>query len=45
MVDYETFCNLNKQLQLVFDNKDDFGGVSLLFCGDLLQLPAVGKSI
>ena len=45
MLELKTFCDLNLQLQLIFENKEDFGGVSLLFCGDLLQLPAVGSSI
>ena len=44
MLEFHTLKNLNIQLQHIFDNKEPFGGVSLLFSGDLLQLPAIGYS-
>ena len=45
MLEFHTLKNLNIQLQHIFDNKEPFGGVSLLFSEDLLQLPAIGYSV
>jgi hypothetical protein len=41
MVNYDTFEFLSKQLQLIFENDSDFGGISVIACGDFLQLPPV----
>ena len=40
MINYDTF-DTSKQLQLIFENDSDFVGISVLACGDFLQLPPV----
>ncbi|HAO14922.1 MAG TPA: hypothetical protein DDE71_05115, partial [Tenacibaculum sp.] len=41
MINNKVLAMLDKRLQLLFENDSDFGGISILAVGDLLQLPPV----
>ena len=41
MINDQVLAMLDKRLQVIFENDSDFGGISILAVGDLLQLPPV----
>jgi hypothetical protein len=43
MIDFNKMYRINKRLQEIKANNLDFGGISILFCGDFYQLPPVSS--
>lgn len=44
MISYEMLCMLNSRLQQLKDSVEVFGGINILFFGDLMQLPPIRGS-
>ena len=45
MLDCNGLYNINKKLQQLKDPKRLFGGIHIVFCGDLFQIAAIGGSL
>ena len=41
----ENLAVINYHLQQLYNNKKDFGGITVLLVGDFSQLPAIGNSL